>query len=541
MIVDFILITHHLALDEREAGALVEFEACLHVEAAEPRPCRSLMVGIVALCLRANVHGVVATALRRERAKSLRGEQLARTYIYYALHLLLRQRRVVESHGEDHVRANAPVHHIAIHVVEQIAVLVDEGVDKRLLGLGSQGLEVFLSGGVAVVLSQRRAELQGVVPQGVELHDVARAGHHGTSVGRGVHPRHGTVATVGVEQAIVVETQVGMATLLNIFHDVGHQLLVALVTVVATGILGILLHGPYGPERHVGLLHLVDLYRERLALHELAQSSLGGLHHQLEVVLLVDGQRQARQGDERVAGTALVPGIACEQVAVVVGFAVVELMGGCNQAMIEIVARSAQRDLLVEERLQRARLDGRGRSGEDDALALLDRHLEVAGHVEVLVGEVATLLLLGILHAAIPVGLEHELVLLGELHVQIGIPGIHTGLDTIIYFVILAAGHRVFVGQRLDRAECQERTEAQRSGRVGIVQSVANEDAILIGLEDGLFPQHHAAHAIRCRRHEAAIKLTDVLVSLRTEVVALILVETQVEFGSVLDDRAVER
>ncbi|MGX8728359.1 MAG: Ig-like domain-containing protein, partial [Lachnospiraceae bacterium] len=45
---------------------------------------------------------------------------------------------VVECDGEDHVGANAPVHHVAIDIVEQIAVLVDEGVDKRCLCLGSQ-------------------------------------------------------------------------------------------------------------------------------------------------------------------------------------------------------------------------------------------------------------------------------------------------------------------------------------------------------------------------------------------------------------------
>ena len=58
-------------------------------------------------------------------------------------------------------------------------------------------------------------------------------------------------------------------------------------------------------------------------------------------------------------------------------------------------------------------------------------------HVEVLVGSVATLLLLRILHATIPIGLEHEVVVLAELHVEVGISGIHTSLYTLLHFTIL--------------------------------------------------------------------------------------------------------
>ena len=60
-------------------------------------------------------------------------------------------------------------------------------------------------------------------------------------------------------------------------------------------------------------------------------------------------------------------------------------------------------------------------------------------------------------------------------------------------------------------------------------------------LEDNFFLQNYTTHAIRCRWHEAGIKLTDVLVSVRTECVALILVESQVELCAMLDHRTVER
>ena len=75
------------------------------------------------------------------------------------------------------------------------------------------------------------------------------------------------------------------------------------------------------------------------------------------------------------------------------------------------------------------------------------------------------------------------------------------------------------------RAECQEGTEAERGCRVGIHQRVADEDAVLIRLEDSFLFQDNAANTICCRRYDTGIELTNVLVSVRTECVALILVE----------------
>ena len=76
---------------------------------------------------------------------------------------------------------------------------------------------------------------------------------------------------------------------------------------------------------------------------------------------------------------------------------------------------------------------------------------------------------------------------------------------------------------------------------MGIHQCISDQDAILIMLEDHLLLQDHAAHTVGGRRYLAGIKLSNVLVSVRTEIVALILVESQVEFRPVLDDRTVER
>ena len=75
---------------------------------------------------------------------------------------------------------------------------------------------------------------------------------------------------------------------------------------------------------------------------------------------------------------------------------------------------------------------------------------------------------------------------------------------------------------------------------MGVLQGIADEDAVLIGLEDGLSLQHHATHTVDGGGHYVATELMDVLVTLRAEIVALILVESEVELSAVLYDRTVE-
>ncbi|CUQ40486.1 Uncharacterised protein [Segatella copri] len=62
----FALITYHLAFDKAQTGTLIEFQTCLHIEATEPWPCRTLMVSIVALGLRTYINRIISTALWRE-------------------------------------------------------------------------------------------------------------------------------------------------------------------------------------------------------------------------------------------------------------------------------------------------------------------------------------------------------------------------------------------------------------------------------------------------------------------------------------------
>ena len=217
-----------------------------------------------------------------------------------------------------------------------------------------------------------------------------------------------------------------------------------------------------------------------------------------------------------------------------------ELVGGSHETVVEIVAGLAQGNLLLEETLQFAGLDGRCGGSEDDALSLLDGYLEIAGHVEVLVGGVAALLLFRVFHSPIPVGLEDKLVFLVKLHIEVGIAGVHTGADAVFHLVVLPAGHIVLVRKLSHGTEGEEGTEAQRGGTVGIDQRIADEDAVFIALEDGLALQQYSAHAVEHGGHHVAVELPDVFVAVGTVMVPLVFVESEVELGTVLNHRTVE-
>ena len=97
------------------------------------------------------------------------------------------------------------------------------------------------------------------------------------------------------------------------------------------------------------------------------------------------------------------------------------------------------------------------------------------------------------------------------------------------------------MGELAHAAEGQKRAEAQRRGRVGILERVANQNAVLVVLEQKFLLQNDASHAIDGGGNLVAVKLADVFMPLRAVVVALILVQAEVELCAVLHHRAVER
>lgn len=193
------------------------------------------------------------------------------------------------------------------------------------------------------------------------------------------------------------------------------------------------------------------------------------------------------------------------------------------------MSRGARSSASSQERFEGAHLVLRGRGGKDDALALADGHLEIAGHIEILVAGVSTLLLFGILDAAVPVGLEDEFHLSRELHVEVGIAWVHAGSDAVFHFCIVSAGHTVLMCELSDASEGEEGTELQGCRRVCVIEGVSDEESVFIMLKDNFFSEYHTTNAVGGGGHLVAIKRLDILVAHGAVVVALILVQTEVE------------
>ena len=302
----------------------------------------------------------------------------------------------------------------------------------------------------------------------------------------------------------------------------------------------VLLDTPHGPEHHVGHVDLLNVDRKHLTLHVGLETLLGGLHHSLVLIHLVVGQRQTGQRDEHVSGATLEPGITGQHI--VLRRAVNnELMGAVDQRVVEVVARRADLHLEVGQLRQLGGLDFAQSGREDHALALLNLELEVAGHVEILVGGVAALLLFGILHSVIPVGTVDELVVLVHLHIEPGIPGVETAGDAVLAAFVFTVGGIVLVSVFSHRAERQEGLQAQRRLRMAVDQGVTDDDAVLEMLKHLLSLEDHAAHSVERGGHLERIEFSDVLVTSGSEVVTAVFMQSQVEFCTMLYDRGVQR
>ena len=97
------------------------------------------------------------------------------------------------------------------------------------------------------------------------------------------------------------------------------------------------------------------------------------------------------------------------------------------------------------------------------------------------------------------------------------------------------------MGKLAHAAERQEWSEAQGGGRVGVYQCIAYQDAVFVMLKDHFALQDDAAHPIEGSRHLFAVELADILMTLRTKIIALVLVQTQVKLRAVLYNRHIER
>ena len=76
---------------------------------------------------------------------------------------------------------------------------------------------------------------------------------------------------------------------------------------------------------------------------------------------------------------------------------------------------------------------------------------------------------------------------------------------------------------------------------MSIDKCVAEKHALLVEHEEALACENHATHTIGVGRDCLTVELADVLVSTRGKCVTLILVNTKVELGTMLNHRLVER
>jgi len=137
----FIFVPNQITFDKPYTAHLIDTKICLKIETCQPRPGRSLMISIITLDLRTDIIRIIPTALRAQGTESFRSKQLFRHNIEYTFFLAGIQRRIIKCHGKYHIRTHTPLHHVTIDIIEQIAIFIQEHIDKRLpafLGQSSQ-------------------------------------------------------------------------------------------------------------------------------------------------------------------------------------------------------------------------------------------------------------------------------------------------------------------------------------------------------------------------------------------------------------------
>jgi hypothetical protein len=117
-----------------------------------------------------------------------------------------------------------------------------------------------------------------------------------------------------------------------------------------------------------------------------------------------------------------------------------------------------------------------------------------------------------------------EFILLIELHEELRIARIHASFDSVLHLLIVAAGSSILVSELTHTAESQEWTKTELRRRLSLQKSVTDKDTILIVNKELLLLQDYATHAIDGSRDMFTVKLTDVLVSVGTEIVSLVFV-----------------
>ena len=140
-----------------------------------------------------------------------------------------------------------------------------------------------------------------------------------------------------------------------------------------------------------------------------------------------------------------------------------------------------------------------------------------------------------ILDTVIPIRLIHELRFFVELHEKFRITGIHTSFDTVRYLLIRLIGIPVDTRKFLDAAKRHKRTKTQQSSRMGVYQSIFDHNPVVLPRENDFFRKDYSSYSVNRARHRLHRIFANVFVTVRAETPAFVLVQPQIELGTVLN------
>ena len=115
------------------------------------------------------------------------------------------------------------------------------------------------------------------------------------------------------------------------------------------------------------------------------------------------------------------------------------------------------------------------------------------------------------------------------------------GLDASVHFMIVTNDISIFVHTCLHTAEGKEWLEAQYRGTMTVHQGVTYQHTCIVRLEDDFPLEDYTTHTIERSRNGFETELANILMSVRAEHPALILVDAKIEFSAMLDHRGIKR
>jgi len=159
---------------------------------------------------------------------------------------------------------------------------------------------------------------------------------------------------------------------------------------------------------------------------------------------------------------------------------------------------------------------------KDDTFTFLDIHFEIAGYIKVFVEIVSSFLFFRILDTPIPVGVKMEFIFLVQLHEQFRIAGIHTGFYTVFHQLIVTACLCIFMGILPHASESQKWPETQGCCRMGVDQSITNQNPVFVMYKNFFFTENNSSHTVSRCRNMFTIEFTDIFMPIRTIIISLI-------------------